>query len=102
MKNLPNKCYEIYQKHGREGVFEFIRKEHPEIKWEYCLPCEFDSPFDDDGDCLVCGSTRPQNVASAIQVIRAIMNNPNLKDKAGAIIARVLLSAEFNPEEEEE
>ena len=54
MKTLDEICYAIYQKGGQSAVFDYTLK-HKDIKWEYCEPCECESPFD-KGCCLVCGS----------------------------------------------
>jgi hypothetical protein len=52
---LIEKCYIIYQQRGQSGVFEYIAKNHPQLDWKYCEPCEIESPVCDN-ECLVCSS----------------------------------------------
>jgi hypothetical protein len=56
---LYRECEEIYDKGGQYAVWDFITDNHPEIIWDYCPPCESESPAE-NGTCLVCGSaTKP-------------------------------------------
>jgi uncharacterized paraquat-inducible protein A len=52
---LYETCVNIYEKFGQSGVFDYINREHPEVSWKVCKPCESESPTD-EGICLVCGS----------------------------------------------
>ena len=53
--NITEKAYEIYQEHGQDGVYEFVRGLPFDLPHHYCQPCEYPSPFH-NGACLVCGS----------------------------------------------
>lgn len=53
---LSERCYEIYEKDGYTGVFDYVSKTEPDRHWFYCEPCEMKTPFDDDRSCLVCAS----------------------------------------------
>ncbi len=55
---LAEQCAHIYatNRDGQASVFAFIGKMHPNLPWEYCGPCESESPTD-NGACLVCGTS---------------------------------------------
>jgi len=55
--NIAEKCQEVYEASGQSAVFDYILSNHPETAWDYCEPCEIQSPML-DGDCLVCGSRK--------------------------------------------
>ena len=48
-------CEAIYSDRGQDAVMDYILAHHPTTPWQYCVPCEIDSPMD-DSVCLVCGS----------------------------------------------
>jgi len=56
MSLLSRICQKLYEKDGQSAVFDFILDTHPHITWEWCEPCEIDSPVDSDKTCLVCAS----------------------------------------------
>lgn len=55
---LSEWCERIYSKEGQSAVFDFILEYHHDQPWNYCEPCETNSPVTDDRQptCLVCGS----------------------------------------------
>ena len=56
-KTLSELCYEVYEARGQYGVYDYVRANHPEVRWHYCTPCEDKTPTDpSDFSCLVCGS----------------------------------------------
>lgn len=54
-ESIYDKCLTAYEAGGQQAVFNLVLSEHPDTKWEYCEPCEIESPVA-DGTCLVCGS----------------------------------------------
>ena len=56
-ERIKNECYSAYTISGQTAVFAFIKKNYPLIPWEWCKPCESDSPMLGD-ECLVCGTKR--------------------------------------------
>jgi len=71
-KSLYAICEDLYEgAHGVGGqsaVLDYIEKNHPEVKWAICEPCECLSPVDNkEPICLVCGSTiEPEHMAKAV------------------------------------
>ncbi len=59
MTTLYGKCVFIYQnaRDGKAAVEAYVRENHPDVPWARCGACEADEPYDDWGDCLVCGSS---------------------------------------------
>lgn len=47
------RCLEIYEKDGQDGVFDEALKHPFFIKWAYCDPCEIESPVW-KSVCAVC------------------------------------------------
>lgn len=52
---IYSECLRVYETRGQHGVFDLVTSKYPWITWEYCTPCEVDSPVLDQS-CLVCGS----------------------------------------------
>ena len=52
---LYQQCCDLYHAEGYSAVMDFILKEHPEVPWDKCEPCEMVVPFE-EGTCLVCGT----------------------------------------------
>jgi hypothetical protein len=52
-------CVAIYERFGQSGVIKFCEVMDWQT-WQWCEPCEFESPVSDEADsfpaCLVCGS----------------------------------------------
>ena len=75
-KNIYDLCKEVYERRGKNGVFEFVGN-FSNIDWTWCEPCEQTSPFDPyynshlakEVSCLVCGSTNPFVQLQLIRVI---------------------------------
>lgn len=57
-KTLYEICEDLYSRKGQSAVYDYINKNHPEVEWRWCEPCEANSPADptDQKTCLVCGS----------------------------------------------
>lgn len=58
--DLSEVCAAIYERSGMTGVFDYIRKNHPDVAWSACEGCETDTPHvhiaqTDEDECLVCG-----------------------------------------------
>jgi hypothetical protein len=92
--SLSEICYDIYQRKGQYGVYDFIKANHPEIEWDDCEPCEDRTPIDADGDCLVCASpvkrkpSYPGTTEIAPGVYLDTSENPAIyfADKQGEIV----------------
>lgn len=59
ISKLAQECEMIYMARGQQAVYDYVLKNHPEIAWRVCEPCEDETPTDVDGACLVCGSRKP-------------------------------------------
>ncbi len=47
-------CKEIYERHGRGGVMDFVSQYYPNMPVAFCFPCDTDSYFE-NRHCLACG-----------------------------------------------
>jgi len=56
MPKIIQEAYEIYQKYGQYGVYEYAQSLPFDLPTFYCLPCEDETPWY-NGACLVCGSS---------------------------------------------
>ena len=55
------KLLDLYDNGGSSAVFDWVHANRPEWEWEWCEPCEEDTPswLDDTDDiCAVCFSER--------------------------------------------
>lgn len=59
MSKLSEQCLNVYVQTGQSGVFDFVTQNYPKISWEWCEPCEVESPAENH-ECLVCSTpTKP-------------------------------------------
>jgi len=51
-------CERLYEKGGQSAVIDFVLEYHHEQPWDYCQPCEVQSPVTAEAEpvCLVCGT----------------------------------------------
>ena len=49
----------LYDEGGQDAIFAYVNEHHKNWDWDYCIPCEYDSPvykYDAFRICAVCFS----------------------------------------------
>jgi len=72
-KTIIKKAQEIYSEKGQSAVFDFA-KDKEGIKYEFCSPCETNSPSIDH-ECLVCGSKTTSELSEEEKVLLELTLN---------------------------
>jgi hypothetical protein len=55
-KTLQKLCAELVVEQGKNAVFDFVKQNHRELSWYFCLECKSECPATSNQVCLVCGA----------------------------------------------
>jgi len=53
---LQKLCAELVVEQGKNAVFDFVKQNHRELSWYFCLECKSECPATSNQVCLVCGA----------------------------------------------
>lgn len=57
MSSLGEKLVEVYEEGGQYAVYAWVEEHHPDWDWEWCAPCEDETPTWDHV-CAACFTAR--------------------------------------------